>query len=205
MSLDLACGVKTHTHAERGADLYETPVEATRALMAVEKLPNRIWEPACGPGAIVKELRAAGHRVCAEDLHDWGCPRSDSGIDFLINGSAPSGFNCIVTNPPYKLAADFVRKGLELVDEVHLLVRLAFYESESRRDILDNGKLYRILQFRDRLPMMHRHGWEGNKASSAVAFCWMSWSNRHDGPTKAMRISWKDYRNAYQQDESINS
>ena len=60
--------------AERGHDLYETPPEATRALLEVERLPHRVWEPACGPGAIVTVLRAAGHDVVASDLVDYGDP-----------------------------------------------------------------------------------------------------------------------------------
>jgi len=55
--------------AERRDDLYETPECATRALLAVESLPQgTVWEPACGPGAIVRVLRAAGHQVYATDL-----------------------------------------------------------------------------------------------------------------------------------------
>ena len=47
--------------AERRDDLYETPECATRALLAVESLPQgTVWEPACGPGAIVRVLRDAG-------------------------------------------------------------------------------------------------------------------------------------------------
>ena len=46
---------KAHALSERGNDLYETPAVAVRALMAIEWMPRRIWEPACGPGAIVRE------------------------------------------------------------------------------------------------------------------------------------------------------
>jgi hypothetical protein len=54
--------------AERGLDLYETPVCVVQALLQIEALPHDIWEPACGRGAIVKPLRAAGHKVVATDL-----------------------------------------------------------------------------------------------------------------------------------------
>ena len=49
------------------ATIAKTPQEAVLALLRVERLPHRIWEPACGPGAIVKVLRAAGHDVVAAD------------------------------------------------------------------------------------------------------------------------------------------
>jgi hypothetical protein len=51
-----------HALADRKDDLYETPDVAVRALMRVENLPLRIWEPACGRGAIVRVLRAAGQQ-----------------------------------------------------------------------------------------------------------------------------------------------
>ncbi len=85
--------------AERGDDLYETPPEATRALMQVERLPHRLWEPACGPGAIVRVLRAAGHDVIASDLVDYGCDDSIVGVDFLMETRAPEGVEAIVSNP----------------------------------------------------------------------------------------------------------
>jgi hypothetical protein len=61
-----------HAMKERGNDLYETPECAVEALLAVETLPSRIWEPACGPGSIVRVLRRAGHEIFASDLIDYG-------------------------------------------------------------------------------------------------------------------------------------
>ena len=50
---------------------------------------------------------------------------------------------------------------------VVMLLRLAFLESKRRSGILDGGQLARVHVFRNRLPMMHRAGWAGPKASSA--------------------------------------
>lgn len=68
-----------HNFAERGVDLYETPAVAVHALLPAEQVPHRVWEPACGPGAIAKVLRETGRFVVARDLHDWGCPASELG------------------------------------------------------------------------------------------------------------------------------
>lgn len=180
-----------HSLADRKDDLYETPPVAVRALMRVESLPPKIWEPACGPGSIVKVLRDAGHEVIAGDLVDYGCPQSFSRIDFLIQTVAPFGVECIVTNPPFKLAGQFVEKALALCPRVIMLLRLAFLESERRRAILDTGHLARVHVFRNRLPMMHRHGWEGPKSTSTTAFAWFVWDRNHEGPTALNRISWE--------------
>ncbi len=160
--------------AERGDDLYQTPPEATRALLRVENLPRHVWEPACGPGAIVNVLREAGHAVVATDLRSYGCPDSEGCIDFLMERRAPAGVEAVITNPPYKLAGEFVQHALTLVPRVYMLLRLAFLESERRSVILDNGQLARVHIFKRRLPFMHREGWTGPQANSAIAFAWSS-------------------------------
>lgn len=186
--LDHSAGSGQHSHEVRDRDCYETPPEAVHALLKVEKLPHDIWEPACGPGSIVYVLRAAGHKVIASDLHDYNCgiPK----IDFLSGGFIPMR-GAIVTNPPYMLAQEFVETALGICPMVVMLLRLAFLESTKRTDILENRGLARIHVFRNRLPMMHRRGWDGPKASSAIPFAWYVWERGHKGPTTIDRISWE--------------
>jgi hypothetical protein len=182
---------RRHPLSDRGDDLYQTPPVATRALLRVESLPSVIWEPACGPGSIVGILREHGHRVIATDLVEYFCPDSTSRVDFPMEHRAPEGVESIVTNPPYKNAEAFVAKALQLVPKVVMLLRLAFLESERRRPIIDTGDLARVYVFRNRLPMMHREGWTGPRASSAVCFAWFVWERGHAGPTVRRRISWE--------------
>jgi hypothetical protein len=159
-------------------------------LRVIERLPHRLWEPACGPGAIVRVLRGAGHQVLASDLVDYGDPSHFYRRDFLME-PLPPGCEAIVTNPPFKLVEQFVAHALDLCPRVVMLLRLAFYESDRRRDLLENRGLTRIHVFRKRLPMMHRAGWEGRKGNSGMAFCWMIWDRAHTGPTTIDRISWE--------------
>jgi hypothetical protein len=190
-ALDHAANTGRHRLAERGDDLYETPPQAVHALLRVERITQIVWEPACGPGSIVTVPRKAGHTVFASDLVDYGCPDSQSRMDFLMEWAAPAGVEAIVTNPPYRLAVEFVAHALELVPCVVMLLRLAFLESERRSGILDSGKLARVHVFRNRLPMMHRHNWAGPKASNAIAFAWFVFDRNHNGPTIIDRISWR--------------
>jgi hypothetical protein len=194
MALDHSCQVQRHSHAERGLDLYETPSVAIEALLRVEQIPHRIWEPACGRGAIVNVLRAHGHEVVATDLVDYGVPITAPGyysVDFLKETRAPAGTQAIVTNPPFKIAAQFVEHALRLSPLVIMLLRLAFMESERRCPILEGAGLARIHCFRKRLPMMHRAGWEGRKANSGMAFAWFVWERGYAGRTTIDRVSWE--------------
>ncbi len=189
--LDHAAGSGQHTYEARAQDCYETPSEAVHALLQVEDIPEWIWEPACGPGSIVRALEAAGHKVIASDLYEYGQPIS--GLDFLARSTKMwnSGVKCIVTNPPYKHAQAFVDKALDQVPLVIMLLRLAFLESVRRTYVLEKSGLARIHVFRNRLPMMHRKDWNGPKASSAMPFAWFVWERGHTGPTTIDRISWE--------------
>lgn len=179
--------------AERGDDLYQTPPEAVTALLNAERLPHHIWEPACGPGAIVRVLRDHGHQVLATDLVDYASPDQDHARwDFLSELRLPDGIEAIVTNPPFKNVEPFVANALRLCPKVIMLLRLAFLESDRRRPILDGGSLARVHVFRKRLPMMHREGWEGRKGNSGMAFAWFVWDSAHRGPTELHRISWDE-------------
>ena len=191
--MTLLTGNKRAALSERGDDCYETPACAIHALMRVEKLPEVIWEPACGPGAIVNVLRAAGHKVHATDLADYGLEDSEHGVDFLFERHPGFHVGAIVTNPPFRLAAEFVSHAMLLgVPKICMLLRLAFYESERRSAILDSGLLARVHVFSRRLPFMHRLGWTGRRNSnSGMAFGWFVWSLDHKGPTTIDRISWE--------------
>lgn len=178
---------------QRKDDLYESPPEAVTSLLRAENLPDVIWEPACGPGVIVRGLRATGRQVYATDLVNYTSPDQDQyGWDFLSERQLPLGVQAIVTNPPFKLAGEFVAHALELCPRVVMLLRLAFLESERRRPILDGGHLARVHVFRRRLPMMHRAGWTGKHSNSGMAFAWFAWDRNHSGPTELHRISWDE-------------
>ncbi|UPT91425.1 class I SAM-dependent methyltransferase [Bradyrhizobium barranii subsp. apii] len=185
-----------HSLNERGHDLYETPAVATHALLKAEKLPQILWEPACGPGAIVRVLREAGHQVLATDLiyHD-SLDQDHGGRDFLLERELPkladgNAVEAIVTNPPFKLAGEFVEHAMKLCPRLIMLLRLTFYESKRRNSILDGGQLARVHVFRNRLPMMHRADWDGPRVSNPTAFAWFVWDRHHAGPSIWDRISW---------------
>jgi len=180
-----------HSFADRGNDHYKTSPGATSALVLIEPLPKYIWDPCCGTGTIVTELRAAGHEVVASDLVDYGIPITPPayyGVDFLLERQATADCEAIICNPPYKLASQFVRHAIELVPLTAMLLRLAFLESASRTEILENGQLARVLVFRKRLPMMHRHGWNGPRASNSICFAWFIWRRDWCGNPQIKRI-----------------
>jgi len=187
MPLNLALQAAQHPHADRGRDAYPTPPLAVEALLRSEIVPLDVWEPAAGGGAIAEVLRRAGHIVTTSDVASYGYP-PDYRRDFFDFTEAPEDVEAIVTNPPYRHAQQFIEHALELVPRVIMLLRLTFLESERRTEILERRGLARVLVFRRRLPMMHREGWTGPRARSAMAFAWYIWDREHVGPATVRRI-----------------
>ena len=189
-----------HPHAERGNDVYETPVCAVAAVERAEQLPHRLWDPGCGPSAnIVHTLRDHGHECIGSDIADYGRPDCFAQRDFLLERKAPDGCEGIVTNPPYRLAAEFIAHALELVPFVAALLRLTFLEGgtgrqrqhQLRRYVLDEVPPARVHVFAGRLPALHRVGWTGPRVSNPTCFAWFVWDATHAGPTVIDRINWK--------------
>ena len=181
-----------HPLKDRGADLYETPPEATHALLRAEKLPKRIWEPACGRGAIVNVLREAGHEVVATDLVNYGAPITPPGyygVDFA--GAQGAGRLPSRRHESAIPARGAIRRArARPVPRVYMLLRLAFLESERRRGISRADARPRHV-FRKSVPFMHRDNWAGPRASSSIAYAWFVFDRSHRGPTTIDRISWE--------------
>jgi len=198
MALDHSCQVQRHPLAERGLDLYETPAVAVNALLRVESIPRRVWEPAAGRGAITRVLQAVGRKVISSDIFQYDFDLDFVG-DFLEQKQMPDGCEAILTNPPFQWVERFVAHALELSPLIFMLLRLAFFEAGSgpqqkhklRARVLDGIPPARIHVFRKRLPMMHRHDYAGRKANSGMAFGWWIWDRNYCGPTIIDRISWE--------------
>lgn len=104
----------------RKLDDYETPNENTRQLLKHVKFSGPIFEPACGSGRMMRELRSlTGLKVTGSDIKH--------GADFLKRTKTFPGD--IVTNPPYRdgLAERFARHALKIADgRVCMLMQSGF-------------------------------------------------------------------------------
>jgi hypothetical protein len=181
----------SHHHAERGRDAYFSPPEATASLLHIERnyLPQCIWEPAAGDGAIVRPLQAAGFTVLASDIVDYGLAGCAI-VDYLKAKPHPS-VQGIVTNPPFKDAVQFAAKALREVPYLALLLRTNFLESKKRLPFFRRHPPARIWISSRRLPMMHRHDWQGKRSSSNTCYAWFVWDAR--SPQKRL-VDWFDWQ-----------
>jgi hypothetical protein len=192
----------SHHHADRGLDAYFSPPEAVFSLLHIESsyLPKFIWEPAAGDGAIVRPLQAAGFRVIASDIADYGLANCRIGVDYLSAKPVP-GVEGIVTNPPYKLAMRFAEKALRETRYLALLLRTNFLESTARLQFFRKHQPARIWISSRRLPMMHRHGWQGPRAPSNTCFAWFVWDARSEQKRTVDWFDWKQFMPGKQADD----
>jgi hypothetical protein len=160
-------------------DFYRTPAHSTKALLAVESFPTSIWEPACGDGAISEVLIAAGHATVSTDLVDRGY--SQAGRDFLFEQSLPAP--AIVTNPPFKLADEFVLHALRLgASKVAMFMRLGWLEGSARRASLwAPHPPARIWVFSRRQTLWRGDDVSPQEKGGAIAFAWFVWERGHVG------------------------
>lgn len=214
-NLRAAVGTDSATAAERGNNLYETPPEAMRTLLAFKRFSPKVWEPACGKGAISRMLEDAGYQVELSDLVDYGTADRDGEVQRVENflETAPrcedSERPDIVTNPPYGTDLNaFVAHALRAhrPRRMALLLNLNFlcgFEDPDRNFAMDEMPPARVYVFSRRLPMMHRDGWTGDVASSRMNTAWFIWELRevdgvetYDGPTDMLRVDWKLFENS---------
>jgi hypothetical protein len=107
--------------------------------------------------------------------------------DFLSYPHALGSVDWIITNPPFRLAKEFVFKALSVAScGVAMLARTVFLESVGRYNGLFREKPpTRFAQFTERVPMVR--GRLDGKATTATGYAWFVWEAR----TTAMpRLMW---------------
>lgn len=174
-------------------DFYPTPSCATEALLGVEFFEGEIWECACGNGAISRILEYQGYKVKSSDLINRGYGQSP--VDFLSPSLIRVTDN-IVTNPPYALAEQFVRKALQVAQhKVAMLLKLSFLEGARRSAMFLSTPLARVHVFSRRLTMT-RNGLPMS-SGGMIAFAWFVWDHDYSGRPKLNWLLTPSARQSY--------
>lgn len=175
-------------------DFYPTPPEAVRALLSVEHFDGPIWEPACGDGAISKELERHGHSVVSTDLIDRGY--GEAGCDFLSASSVTrimlehDDIRNVVTNPPYSykpgIGDKFVGQALKIAKhtggKVAMMLNLASLASRYRTAKWHNDPPARIHIMDDLVCWPNGNPINAGLSIVQQRYCWIVWApDRSDG------------------------
>lgn len=172
-------------------DDFPTPPWATRGLIEhilADKaaLASQVClEPACGAGHMAKVLKEYFAEVRAADAFSYGYGPVR---DFLTYPYEANAVDWVVTNPPFRLAEEFVLRALRVARQgVAILARTVFLESSGRYSaIFRDNPPSKFAQFVERVPMVK--GRLDEKASTATGYAWLVWEKDCGGV--APRLMW---------------
>jgi len=172
---------KFSQHEREENDYYATEPKALEVFPLLGELVE-VWECAVGAGHLAKVLKRNKKLARVSDLIDRGYPETEV-IDFLQYQGKWHGD--ILTNPPFVLTNQFLKKALEVVDEgrkVCMFLPTRYLEGKARRKIFD---LYppKIIYVSSSRLCCARNGDFENYNSKAVAFAWFVWVKGHKGRT----------------------
>lgn len=171
-------------------DDFPTPPWATRALIefvigsdAVRSLS--CLEPACGRGDMAKPLAEYFRSVEASDAYPYGFAPVR---DFLSYPFKALSHDWVITNPPFRLAEEFVSRAMFVAKRgVAILARTVFLESVGRYEsIFSQSAPTKFAQFSERVPMVK--GRLDKRASTATGYAWFVWEK--DADAKYPRLMW---------------
>lgn len=106
-------------------DNFQTPWYAVSPLLYHLKPKATIWECASGHGYIAKYLSKNGFNVIATDVPEYN----------FLTYEPEEHYDYIITNPPYSIKNDFLKRAYELKKPFAFLLPLSALESNTRQQL----------------------------------------------------------------------
>lgn len=171
--------MQQRSEPHKSLDDFPTPPWATRALLEFLCMQGftsggTAREPAANRGYMVKPLSEFFDSVEGSDVHDYGFGFPVR--DYLFGGE-PDPVDWTITNPPFRLAEEFIGRALSTSKEgCAFILRSAFLEGVGRyKRLFSQRPPAFVLQFSERV-VMHK-GRLSKDGSTATAYCWIIWLN----------------------------
>lgn len=125
-----------------------------------------IWEPACGTGSMTTVIKRHGYNVIETDIVN--------GVDFLQ--CEPIKCDWIITNPPFSLAEDFIKRASSIGVPFAFLLKSQYWHAARRLNTFSETKPSFVL------PLTWRPDFTG-QGNSLLDMCWCVWmTSREDAP-----------------------
>jgi hypothetical protein len=168
-----------------GVDFWATPRCLTDALVrcVLPSLPpTAVWECAAGDGRLAAALRAAGRTVFASDL--MPAASGIQCIDFLLDAPPASVHGAVIaTNPPFNRLAEFVCRGLSLLDRGVATALILLLRSDA---LTADGRAAALNRATSQWTCCWRPVWlAGTKGGGRWSNAWIVWRAGHGGPAAA--------------------
>lgn len=176
------------------ADFYPTPLDVVNKYLQADpiaKLNCSILEPCAGNGNIINALKNRGYTdINAVEIREDEKETLEKIANnvhignFLAMEGLKNKYDVIITNPPYKMALEFVEKSLDIVKpngKVIMLLRTNFLESKKRFDFWQKNPVSGLYV------LSQRPSFTG-KGTDATSYSWFVWDKSVFGCNQKIKV-----------------
>ena len=146
-------------------DIYYTPEWAVESILKYIPKDKVIWEPCCGKLNMTNVLKENGYTVISTDIE------MDKKYDFLTY-EPEENYDYIITNPPYTIKTEIIKRCYELKKPFMLLLPLPTMESQVRINLF---KEYGITYFQFTRRVNYYSTYKNKYSSSPFYSLWLGW------------------------------
>lgn len=162
-------------------DFYATNPVALHKLLDVFPMHGSCLEPCVGQGHLAEVIKSRVDPECdCMDIVDRGYPDTKV-ADFLDHHFMGKQYDCIITNPPYSLAEEFIRKSLSTLKPngyCAMFLKIQFLEGAKRQALFEDYPPKYIYVFRNRMATWNNGNEftpEGKRWSTTFCHAWFIW------------------------------
>lgn len=186
-------------------DFYATDPKAVEKLLIKYAISgNEILEPCIGNGNIANTINSFyinKRNITGVDIVDRGYPNTI--VHDYLTWETDKKFDCIITNPPYSLAKEFVEKSMMLLNEGYdedgcpngqliMFLKIQFLEGAKRKELFERYLPKYIYVFRNRMATWNNGeplDPNGKKWATTMCHAWFVWEK---GSTTEPIVRWLD-------------
>ena len=188
------------------SDFYATDPKAVHKLLLKYSINgSEILEPCIGNGNIADAIKDfynnKGLNITGVDIVDRGYPNTI--VHDYLTWKTDKKFDCIITNPPYSLAKEFVEKSMTLLNDGYdedgypngqliMFLKIQFLEGAKRKELFEKYPPKYIYVFRNRMATWNNGeplDPNGKRWATTMCHAWFIW---HKGFKGEPVVRWLD-------------
>ena len=173
-------------------DFYATdPIAVHKLLLKYPINGSEILEPCIGNGNIAEAINSfytTKRNITGIDIVDRGYPNTI--VHDFLTWETDKKFDCIITNPPFSLAKEFVEKSMTLLNDGNseddgypngqliMFLKIQFLEGEKRKELFEKYPPKYIYVFRNRMPTWNNGeplDPNGKRWATTMCHAWFIW------------------------------
>jgi hypothetical protein len=173
-------------------DFYSTPkslIWVAEKIIKKEFYPDLIFEPAAGQNEkqpITEELKKMGYIVESNDMFS-------NGFDYLSFNNYKYRNGQIITNPPFSLWDEFVKKAKTHCRKIMFIGRLNYLGTYQRFEAGIFKNLKYIMPFNRYVDYQTPYRNDGLFHVGSMATCWLLWDTQYTGNAEVIQLDVQKY------------